>query len=102
MNALLKSLGNTDGADRADPDAGTTPAATVDVHLRQKRPTGPRPKADRLLRTGIAAGLAGDVVFRQAAVGDGNDMGKARRALQHKYRLRAGPCAIAAERAFTA
>ncbi|OCP15795.1 hypothetical protein BC361_12425 [Ensifer sp. LC54] len=102
MDALLKPLGDADGADRADPDTGTTPAATVDVHLRQERPTGPRPKADRLLRTAIAAGLAGDVVFREAAVGDGNDMGKPRRALHREYRLWTGPCAIAAERAFTA
>ncbi|MGF6176215.1 hypothetical protein ABIE33_004527 [Ensifer sp. 4252] len=102
MGALLEPLRKADGADRTNPDAGAASAAAVHVHLRQKRAAGPGPKTYRLLRTGIAAGLASDIVAGEAAAVDGNDMGKPRRALHHKYRLRTDPCAITAERAFAA
>ncbi|KQY58039.1 hypothetical protein ASD52_22400 [Ensifer sp. Root142] len=102
MDALLNPIRNADCTDRTDADAGTASAATVDIHLWQERPAGPGPKADRLLRTGIATGLAGDVVAREAAVADRNDMGKPRYAFGCEYRLRTGPRTVAAEGAFAA
>ena len=56
-------------------DAGAAARACTLDHFRQKGAADARPKADRLLGTGVAATHAKDAGAGQALIGNGGDMG---------------------------
>lgn len=54
--------------DRTNADARAASAARVLVQFRNKGTTDARPEVNRLLGTGVTAGLAGDAGFCEAGI----------------------------------